>query len=193
MIRARPARWSALLVALHWLAAALIFELLAHGWFMVRGTLSAATAFGLYQSHKSLGFVVLALTAAQLFLRFRRIAPPPLGPRWERRLAQGVQAGLYVLTLVAVVSGWLVVSTSPLPIPTRFFGLFVIPDIAGPEAGLFAVAAAAHRLFAWSILGLVALHVAGAFKHHVVNGDDVLRRMLPKRPAPRSKTPAGGR
>ena len=46
--------------------------------------LTAATAFGLYQSHKSLGFVVLALTAARLVLRFSRKAPPPLGAAWER-------------------------------------------------------------------------------------------------------------
>ena len=193
MIRARPARWSAALVALHWLAAALIIELLAHGAIMVHGMLSAATAFSLYQSHKALGFVVLALTAARLFLRSRRIAPPPIGPRSEQRLAHAVQAALYVLTVVATVSGWLVVSTSPLPIPTRFFDLVIVPDIARPDARLFAISAAAHRLSAWSIAGLAALHVGGAFKHHVVDRDDVLRRMLPKRPAPRSKTPAIGR
>jgi cytochrome b561 len=196
LILARPARWSPPLVALHWLAAALILELLAHGWIMVHGTSSAGTAFGLYQSHKSLGFVVLAVTAARLFLRLSRLsrkAPPPLGPRWERPLAQAVQAALYGLTLVAIVSGWLVVSTSPLPIPTRVFDLVVVPDIARPDANLFAVSAAVHGFSAWSILGLVALHVAGAFKHHVIERDEVLARMLPKRLAPRSKTPAVGR
>ncbi len=177
---ARPARWSSASTALHWLAGALILELLAHGWIMVHANLSAATAFGLYQSHKSLGFVVLALTAARLASRFTRKAPPQThGQAWEWRLAHIVQGALYGLTILAIVAGWLVVSTSPLPIPTRFFDLFVIPDIARPDAALFTAAKSAHEIAAWSILGLVALHVAGALKHHFIDRDDVMKRMLP--------------
>jgi cytochrome b561 len=185
----RPARWSALLIALHWLAGALILELVVHGLLMVHAGLTAAAAFGLYQSHKSIGFVVLALTAARLLLRIAHKAPRPLGAAWERVLARLVQAALYALTIGAVASGWLVVSTSPLPIPTRFFGLFVIPDLARPNARLFAAAGFAHSIAAWSIAGLAALHAAGAVKHHVVDRDDVLTRMLPRWPnwASRSK------
>jgi len=180
---ARPARWSALLIALHWLAGALTLELLVHGLLMVHAGLTAATAFGLYQSHKSIGFVVLALTAARLALRFTRKAPRPLGAAWERVLARLVQAALYALTIGAVASGWLVVSTSPLPIPTRFFGLIVIPGVASRDAGLFGATSLAHTVACWSILGLVALHAAGALKHHVLDRDDALTRMLPRRPA----------
>ncbi len=178
---ARPARWSASLIALHWLAGALILELIAHGWTMLHAGLSAATAFDLYQSHKSIGFVVLPLTAARVVLRFGRKAPPkPAAAPWENGLAGIVQAALYALTIAAIASGWLVVSTSPLPIPTRFFDLFVVPDIARPDAALFAAATLAHDVAAWSIAGLVALHVAGALKHHFVDRDDVLARMLPR-------------
>ena len=182
---ARPARWSAFVIALHWLAGLLILELFAHGWIMVHAGLSAATTFDLYQSHKSLGFVVLALTAARLVLRFTGELPPePAAAKWERALARAVQAALYALTVGAILAGWLVVSTSPLPIPTRFFNLIVVPDIARPDAALFAVATFAHKLAAWAIAVLVALHVAGALKHHVVDRDDVLTRMLPRWRAP---------
>jgi cytochrome b561 len=177
----RPARWSASQIALHWLAGALILELLVHGFIMVRAGLSAAAAFDLYQSHKSIGFVVLALTAARLMLRLARKAPAqPLGPSWERLLARIVQTALYALPLGAIVTGWLVVSASPLPIPTRFFGLFVVPDVARPDPALFAAATLAHKAAAWSIAGLVALHAAGALKHHLVDRDDALTRMLPR-------------
>ena len=44
---------------------------------------------------------------------------------------------------------------------------------------LFAAATLVHNIAAWSIAGLVALHVAGALKHHVVDRDDVLTRRLP--------------
>ena len=177
----RPERWGATAIALHWLAAALILELLLHGWIMVHGRLDAATTFDLYQWHKSLGFAVLAITAARLAAR-HVVAGPAAAPSslWERRVAAFVQGLMIALTLAAIFAGWLVVSTSPLPIPTRFFNLFVIPDIARPDAARFAAAVLAHKLIAWAIVGLVALHVAGALKHHFVDRDDVLMRMLPR-------------
>jgi cytochrome b561 len=150
---------------------------------MVYGGLDSATTFDLYQWHKSFGFVALALTAARLAARFAGHAPaPPVSPSWERRLAALAQGSLYLLTLCAILSGWLAVSTSPLPVPTRFFDLIVIPNIAPADPSLFAEAALAHKLAAWAIAFLVALHVAGALKHHLVNRDDVLRRMSPNWP-----------
>ena len=92
-------------------------------------------------------------------------------------MRRSTQSSLYVLTICAILSGWLVVSASPLPVPTRFFDLFVIPNIAPPDLSLFAGAALAHRLAIWGIAVLVALHVAGALKHHFVDRDDVLTRM----------------
>ena len=182
------------MVALHWLAAALILELIAHGWIMVHGGLGAATTFDLYQQHKSLGFVALVLTAARLTARASLAAPPaPPSPRWERRLAELVQAALYALTIGAIMAGWLVVSTSPLPIPTRFFNLFAVPDIASPDATLFAAATLAHEIAAWSIFGLVTLHVAGALKHRLLDRDDVLTRILPRWPTARPAGTARGR
>ncbi len=177
------------MIALHWLAGALILELIAHGWIMVHGGLSAATTFDLYQAHKSIGFVVLTLTAAHLAVRIAFASPAPAAsPRWERRLASLVQGALNGLTIGAILAGWLVVSTSPLPVPTRFFDLFVVPDIARPDAALFAAATLAHEVAAWAIAFLVALHMAGALKHHFVDRDDVLTRMLPRWPAaPRSE------
>jgi cytochrome b561 len=175
----RPARWSGLIISLHWIGAAIIVALLAIGWAMVHGGLDSAATFDLYQQHKSLGFVALALTAARLVARAGAPSPAPISAQWERRLAAVAQGLLYVLTVCAIGSGWLVVSTSPLPVPTRFFDLFVIPNIAPPDPALFARAELAHKLAAWGIALLIALHVAGALKHHFVDHDDVLTRILP--------------
>src|SRR5271165_1629954 len=139
---------------------------------MIHGGFDAATTFDLYQLHKSFGFVVLALTATRLGGRAAFTAPAAApSALWEQRLA-------------AFFAGWLVVSTSPLPIPTKFFNLFVIPNIAGPDGALFARATLAHALMAYAIAALVALHIAGALKHHWIVRDDVLTRMLPPRTLP---------
>ena len=178
---APPPRWSPAVVALHGINAALILALLALGWVMTRAVFGAAATFDLSQRHKALGFVALARTAARLAARAAAHRPPLPAARWERRLAAVVQAALYALTIGAIVSGWLVVSASPLPVPTRFFGLFEIPNLAGADPSLFAAARAAHALTAYAIAGFVALHVAGALKHHFIDRDDVLARMGPRR------------
>jgi cytochrome b561 len=177
-LTARPPRWSAAVVALHWLNAALIIALLALGWAMTHRVFDAGTSFDLYQSHKSLGFVALALTVLRLLVRLLQPAPAR-APGFEGRLARAAQASFYVLTLAAVAAGWLLVSASPLPVPTRVFGLFVAPDIAAPDAALFGWSVFAHRVAAGAIAALIALHVAGALKHHWIDRDDTLRRMLP--------------
>ncbi len=173
------------MAALHWLAAALILALIGLGIVMVHAPLDAAAKFDLYQLHKSLGFLALALTAAHLAARFAVEAPAKRGARWERLLAAATQALLYALGFVAILAGWLLVSASPLPIPTRFFGLFVVPDIAAPDAATFELAAFSHKWAGWLLAGLAALHVAGAFKHLVLDRDDVLARMLRATPRPR--------
>ena len=180
-VLARPARWNGAIISLHWVAGAVILLLIALGWVMVHGGLDSARTFDLYQEHKSFGFVALALTAARLAARFASSSPPaPASPLWERRLAAFTQSALYVLTVCAILSGWLVVSASPLPVPTRLFDLIVIPNIAPPDPSLFVGAVLAHEVVAWAIAALVVLHVAGALKHHFVDGDDVPKRMLPR-------------
>ena len=179
-VSARPERWSGSIVWLHWAGAAIILALIAMGWAMIHGGLDSAWTFDIYQWHKSWGFVALALTAVRLGARLVSFSPPSLPPRWEHRLAAAAQASLYILTICAIVSGWLVVSASPLPVPTRFFDLFVIPNIAPPDPSLFADAVLAHKIAAWTIAALVVLHVAGALKHHFADGDDVMKRMAPR-------------
>jgi cytochrome b561 len=180
-VKPRPARWNGWVVSLHWAAGAVILGLIAVGWLMVHGDLDSAATFDLYQRHKSWGFVALVLTAGRLAARFLGSSPPaPVSPRWERRLAASTQGALYVLTIGAILTGWLLVSASPLPVPTRFFDLFVVPNIAPPGPALFAAAVLGHEAAAWAIAALVALHAAGALKHHFVNSDDVLKRMLPR-------------
>ena len=180
---ARPARWSGLIIWLHWIGAAIIIAIIAIGWAMIYGGFDAATTFDLYQWHKSFGFVALVLTAARLAARFATSSPPaPASAGWERRLAAFAQASIYVLTICAIISGWLAVSTSPLPVPTRFFDLFVIPNIAQPDPSLFADGSACAQARRMGNPVLVPLHVAGALKHHLFDRDDVLRRMSPNWP-----------
>jgi cytochrome b561 len=100
-------------------------------------------------------------------------------PAWERAAARLTHAGLYLLLLVLPLTGWVMASVSPLGIPTVVFGLFTLPNPFQPSATLEAALKLVHGLLALALAMLVALHVGGALRHHLVRRDDVLRRMLP--------------
>jgi cytochrome b561 len=184
-IVAGPARrrWGATTMTLHWLSAVLVLALLALGWFMVHGDIEASTKFDLYQLHKSLGFLSLAFLLFRLCARLAERSPPAPASMggWERRLAALAHAAFYALLLIAALSGWLRVSSAIIPIPSRFFDLFVIPNLVGPDLAFSDAMASLHYVVSRLLIVLLALHVAAALKHHLIDRDDVLSRMLPMR------------
>jgi cytochrome b561 len=99
--------------------------------------------------------------------------------QWERRLAGLAHFALYALLLIAALSGWMRVSSAIIPIPSRFFDLFVIPNLVGLDAAFSDDMALLHYVVSRLLIGLLVLHVAAALKHHFVDRDDVLVRMLP--------------
>ena len=174
-------RWSTATIWLHWLSALVIIGLLALGWIMVHAVDDSAEKFDLYQWHKSFGFVALALLLARIVARLASAAPAALAmPAWELRAANAMHWTLYGLTLVATLSGWLLASAAVIPIPSRFFNLFVIPNIAGSDPALAGQMTLLHYLATRLMMALVALHIAAALKHHFIDRDDALRRILPR-------------
>jgi len=181
MDREQPRRWHGAVITLHWIGATLVLGMLMLGYSMTRLIDGPGLRFDAYQLHKSFGFCVLAVTLLRLPVRLLtgRPAWPPHMPRWQRRLAAGTQGALYLLILTMIGAGWLRVSTSPLPLPTRFFGLFTIPDIAARGAALSQAAATVHATAAKLLIALLVLHVAGALRHVLAPDGQLPGRMLP--------------
>lgn len=197
-VTARPARYTPVAIALHWGIAALVLTQLWLGWRM--GRVEGMDRFTLFQLHKSVGITVLAATLVRLGWRLAHPAPPYLATLspGERRAARATHRLFYAATLVIPFSGWVIVSASPLDLPTLLFGTVPWPHLpvvhALPVAARGRVAAAAagvHAWLAWSLLALVALHVTAALKHQFVGRDAVLWRMLPlfRPPAPLGPVP----
>jgi cytochrome b561 len=180
-------RYSTVAILLHWTIAAAIVAQLATGLWMVRAIRLAdmqAVAFHAYQWHKSLGLMILVLSLLRLCWRLAN-PPPPLPStmtKLQRTTAKAIHGLFYVLTLGMPLVGWLMVSASPLGLPTMVFGLFEWPHIAllaGLGGGVEAAFKTVHRLMGYAFIGLLTLHVAAALKHHLTDRDDVLARILP--------------
>lgn len=165
-------------ILLHWLHAVLIVALLVIGWSMVdlpKGAERSA-AIGL---HKSLGLCAFAIVFLRALWRWRH--PPPAASAqlqpWERRLAAATHHALYLLLFVVPLAGYL--SASFTKYPMKLFGL-ALPRIVDPDEALNAFFNSAHKVAVWSLVALVALHVAGAL-HHALRRDGIMSRMLPGR------------
>lgn len=173
-----PSTYSGAQKALHWTVAVLVLAMVGLG--------LAMTAIGpgpakntLYELHKSVGLVVLALMVPRAALRWRRGAPPlvPGLPAWQRAAAHASHGALYGLLVAVPLLGWAGVSACCPPV-----NLFWTLPLTLPVGGGFAAAKpilAVHDILALSLAGVVAIHVAAALWHHLVRRDETLRRMLP--------------
>lgn len=176
-----PQRYNWAAITLHWVMALAFFAQLTLGFVMTTATLSKMQEFKIFQWHKSLG--VLLLLA--LFLRFairmftkRPALPTTLAP-WEKWLADVVHKALYLWMFLLPLTGWLMVSSSSLGIPTIVFGWFEwphIPGVAGNEA-VENFAQVSHTWLAYSFMVLIGLHLAGTFKHLIIDKVNILPRM----------------
>jgi cytochrome b561 len=180
-LRNTAENWGTMAKVLHWVGAALIFTMLGLGLIMVHAGIASGPKFEAYQLHKSTEFLVLAVMLARGLWRLTNSPPAlPDGMRpWERRLALALHLGFYVLILGMIASGWLMVSASPLPMPTHLPFGFSVPNLTGPNALIEARAKFTHEVLSKLVIGAVALHVTGALKHHFIDHDGVLSRMLP--------------
>ena len=181
-------RYTGVAIALHWLIAALILLNLYLGWRM--SFEKGMAQFATFQLHKSVGISVLAFSLVRLAWRLSH-RPPPYPrdqARWERVTASAVHWTFYGLMIVMPLTGWIIVSASPLNLPTLLFKTIPFPhigpvhDLAMPmRKAIEDNVGAVHGLLAYGFAALIVLHVAAALKHQFVDRDDELSRMLPGR------------
>ena len=182
-------RYGWISISLHWLVAAAVIGLFALGLWMVD--------LGYYDPwyrtgpdiHRSIGILLFAVMLVRLLWRW--LSPPPASlpthQRWETLLAHLAHWALYLLLFVAMVSGYLISSADGSSVSV--FGGFSVPSLTGHQSGLEDIAGDIHEVAVWSLIVLAGLHALAALKHHFLDRDDTLRRMLglsPRHPTPSS-------
>lgn len=177
-MNAESTRYSGVAIALHWLMALLILGLIGVGVWMSDLKPSPRT-IQIYTWHKWIGLTVLLLALARVLWRvYRRPPPAPAGlPRWQALAASGTHGALYLLMFAMPLTGWL--QNSAAGFPLTWFGLFKVPALIERNRDAFQWWQDAHETLAWLLMALIALHAAAAIKHHLIDRDEVLRRMLP--------------
>lgn len=180
MFRNTETSWGLVSILFHWTMAALFFGQFSLGWYM-QGVRNLVDQYNLYQWHKSFGFLILGLALLRILwaVTSRRPALPPAMPPGEKSLARASHVALYFALVFVPLTGWAVVSTSPLPIASWFFGLFVVPPLP-LRISLHAeqLWSSLHGFLAYAAIFLVGVHVLAALRHHFRHKDGILVRMI---------------
>lgn len=171
-------RYSIVSLVLHWLIAALVVTQVGLIW--AHEATDGPISREFVQIHKSVGLGILVLTLGRIGWRMANpaIPLPDAMPGWQRLLARATHVLFYVFLIAMPLAGWAASSAAGREI--IWFGLFEWPalpigggrDTAGDLMDL-------HELAAKGLYVLIALHVGGALKHHFVDRDNVLHRMIP--------------
>lgn len=166
-------------ILMHWLIAVLIVSAFALGLTMVDIPGITPTKLKYFSWHKWLGVTVLGLACLRLLWRLTHAAPPypPGMPTWQQKAAHGLHALLYLLMFAMPISGYFYSLAAGVPVV--YLGVLPLPELIEPNQEWKPVLKQIHYVLNWMLFACVSLHVLAALKHHFIDRDSVLKRMLP--------------
>ncbi|KJG38722.1 cytochrome B561 [Photobacterium angustum] len=172
--------WNPMIILLHWLVALVVVGLFALGWWMVDLNYYHAWYKTAPDTHKSIGLILFFVLIVRLILKTLTAAPAPLSShaKWEKWLAKKTHWLLYLLLFVVMFSGYLISTADGRAI--SIFGAFDIPATLTSIQNQEGIAGTIHWYGACVLIGFSLLHAIGALKHHFIDKDNTLKRMLGK-------------
>jgi len=179
-------RYHGIAIGLHWLIALLIIGMLAVGKYMTSLEPENPLRFALTQWHKSFGITLLFLVIWRVLWRFTH-KPPSLENAlkpWEIKVAETTHWLLYLLMIAIPITGWIMVSASPLNLPTLLFKTIPWPhlppfDTMPDKKSIADLFLRIHDITASIMIVLLLGHIGAALRHHLLIRDNILSRMSP--------------
>lgn len=177
-LRSRADHWGVVMIAIHWISALAVFGLFALGLWMTELAYYERWYHAAPHLHRSVGVLLLLLTTLRLAWRLIDGRPRelPEHQEWERFIANLVHKSLYLLLFAVMISGYLISTADGravqvfdwFELPALLYGIDKQEDIAG----------VVHLILAWGLVGLALLHAVAALKHHFIDRDRTLKRIL---------------
>ncbi|MCL1089978.1 cytochrome b [Shewanella profunda] len=165
-------------IVIHWISALVVIGLFAVGVWMVELTYYSAWYKTAPHLHKSVGILLLAVTIFRLVWRLVNPKPAPEASHkpWEKTAAHLAHFVIYVLLFVIMIAGILISTADGRGI--WVFDWFELPGLGLLFENQADIAGDIHQYAAYSLIALVVIHAAGALKHHFIDKDTTLLRMI---------------
>ncbi len=164
-------------IALHWVSAFMVFFLLISGVYMVTLSYYDPLAAPLSEWHVLIGILLAGLSILRVLWSLLSIKPVMNSNNlWLVRLAFLVHGMLYLLLFAMFLTGYFILTADGGWLSV--FGQKVMPGVAtlAPTATVWI--GESHRWLAYGFGALIVLHGLAALKHHFVERDNTLRRIL---------------
>jgi len=171
-----PLQYNTLAKLLHWLSAGLVIGLFAAGFWMVELDYYSEWYTTAPHWHKSAGILFFILTLIRLSWKFISTSPGLIGSQFEKKAAVAAHHLLYILLLTLFISGYLISTADGRGI--EIFNWFTVPGLGSFINNQEDLAGLIHEYVAYTLIGLAALHALAAMKHHFINKDNTLKKML---------------
>ncbi|NVC64885.1 cytochrome b [Vibrio sp. 05-20-BW147] len=168
--------YNAIARLIHWVSAAVIVGMFAVGLWMVDLSYYSEWYRIAPNWHKSVGVLLLALTLFRLVWKLVKPSPNIEGTKTEVAAAKAAHHTIYLLLMVLFISGYLISTSDGRGI--EVLNWFTVPAAGELFANQSDIAGAIHFYVAWALIGLAALHALAALKHHFVDKDNTLRKMI---------------
>ncbi len=161
----------------HWIAAVLFIAMLGFGFYLAYGGLAMPEKLPLIGRHKAMGVMLLVWGIWRVGYRVRQgfAEPAAVLPSWQEAASKVSHIVLLGSVVLMPISGLVMALFSGFP--TDVFGLVTIPAIDKVES-ISGTARMAHKYIAYAFTLTLGLHIAAALKHHFINRDRTLARML---------------
>ena len=177
-LRNSPARYGLVSMFLHWGMALAVYGLFALGLWMVGLDYYSPWRKEAPDLHKSIGLILLGVMLVRVVWRF--ISPPPPAPAnhgsFVRVAAKLGHAVLYFGLFAVMIAGYLISTADGVGIPV--FGWFEVPALVSNLPDQADLAGEIHFYLAWALVVFSGLHALAALKHHFIDRDATLTRML---------------
>jgi cytochrome b561 len=171
-------KYSLIARLLHWISALLVISLFISGWYMVELDYYSQWYITLPELHILGGVCLLVLWALIIFRLFviKNTLPELNHKKSEAFLARWIKRLFYLLLTVIIVCGYLIATADG---KTKILFDFInLPALSQFSAAQIDTLGWVHENLAYVLMFFVVLHVLGALKHHFIDKDSTLKRML---------------
>jgi len=177
-IRNSSSRYGLVSMVLHWGVAIVVFGMFALGLWMVGLDYYDSWRKAAPDLHRSIGITLFAVMLIRIVWRIVSPPPPTLASygKWTRLGAKFGHLFLYVGLFAVMFAGYLISTADGVGISV--FGLFEVPALIDSIPNQADVSGAVHLYLAWVIVIFSVLHGLAALKHHFIDRDVTLKRML---------------
>ncbi len=160
----------------HWLSALVIIGLFAVGLWMVDLSYYSEWYRTAPHWHKSIGLLLAGLTLFRLLWKLVTASPKTDGATYEIIGAKLAHLGMYAILLALFASGYLISTEDGRGIDV--FTWFTVPGLGALFENQADIAGQVHFYAAWALIIIAAVHAIAALKHHFINKDNTLRKMI---------------